>query len=100
MAGVVGVSFEDGEGAVHLLQKDDAGEFMCEGHLAERERGGRSFARSVGESVGGADGQNERLRVAVLMILQKFSQFLRSQLAAAGVEQDDRVGGSRAGFFA
>jgi hypothetical protein len=31
---VVGVAFEDGEGTVNLLEENDAGKFVREGHLA------------------------------------------------------------------
>jgi len=71
-----------------------------QGHFAEGEGGGRGFSGGAGEAVGGADGEDQGLGVAVLMILEELGEFFGAELAAAGVEQDDGVGGAGAGFLA
>lgn len=97
VAGVVGVSFEDGEGAVDLFEEHDAGEFVGQCHFAQGKGGGGGLAGGVGKTVGGADGQDQRLGVAILMVFQELGEFLGGELAAAGVEQNDgmRRTGSR-----
>ena len=74
MTAVVRMTLEDGERAVDLLKQHDAGEFVREGHLPNREVGVGGLAHCIAEAVRGADGEYQRLGVAVLMILQKFSK--------------------------
>lgn len=100
VSGVVGVRFQNGEGAVDLFEQDDAREFVGDGHFAERQDGGSSFAGIVGEAVGRADGEDERLGIAVLVVLQELGEFFGGELPASGVEQDEGVGGARTGLFA
>ena len=69
VATVVRIALEDGEPAVDLLEQHDAGEFVWEGHLPEREVGVGGLARCIAEAVRGADGEYQWLGVAVLMIL-------------------------------
>ena len=52
---------EDGEGAVELFGKDDAGEVVGEGDGAEGEKQAGSGASGGGPSVGGADGEDDGL---------------------------------------
>ena len=82
VAAVVRMALEDGERAVDLLEQHDAGEFVWESHLPEREVGAGGLARCIAEAVRGADGEDQRLGVAVLMILQKFSKLFGRKFLA------------------
>ena len=52
---MIGMMLEDGESAVKLLQQDDAGEFVGEGHLSQRENEGSLAAGFIGEAVAATD---------------------------------------------
>jgi len=97
---MVGVAFEDSEGAIDLLEKHHASEFMGERHFAEREGGVRGFAGGIGEPVSGTDGEDEDLRVAILVVLEELGEFLGGELAPTRVEENDGVGGPGGGLFA
>jgi len=94
------MAFENGEGAINLLEENDAGEFVGQRHLAEGDGGGGGFAGLVGETVGRTDGQHERLRVAVLMVLEKLCEIFGGKRLASRVEEDEGVGGMGPHFFA
>jgi len=100
VAGMVRVAVQDRECPVNLLQQDDAGQFVDERHFAEGERGGGGFVGFVGKAVGGANGQDKGLGVAILMILEKLGEFLGRELLSPGVEENDGVGGARAALVA
>ena len=100
MTGVVRVAFEDGEGAVDLLEKNDAGKFVGESHFAEGKHSAGGFASLIAEAIGGTDGEDDRLGVPVLVGLEEVREFFGGELFSARIEQDERVGGAVAGFFA
>jgi len=54
---MVRMALEDGERAVDLLEQHDAGKFVWEGHLPEREVGVGGLAHSIAEAVRRADGE-------------------------------------------
>ena len=56
VSGVVGMAFQNGKGTVDLLEKNDAGEFVGQGHFPQRKDGSGGFAGFVGETICGADG--------------------------------------------
>ena len=92
MAGVVGVSGEDGEGAVELLGEHDAGQLVGKGHGAEGEQQVGALACFRRPSVCGADGEVEMLRAAVALAPKPRGELLRGHLAAASIEQDELCG--------
>jgi len=76
MPGVVGVTLENRECPVNLFEQDDPGEFVGEGHGTERNGRGSSLPCLQREAVGRADGQNQGLRVAVLVVFEKAGELL------------------------
>src|SRR5438270_338649 len=71
MSRVVRMSLQDCKRAIELFEQHDAGEFMRERHLAEREREVGGVAGGGGESVCRADGEDELLRAAVLLVAEE-----------------------------
>lgn len=94
MAGVVGVTGEDGEGAVDLFGEDGAGEFVGQGDEAEREDKAGVAAGGVGPSVVGPDGEDYRLRAGVAETAEVSGEVLGGELLAAAVEEDEDRGGA------
>lgn len=90
------MAFQNGEGAIDLFEQDDAGEFVGERHFAEGEDGGGGVAGGVGETVSRANGEDEGLGIAILMVFEEAGEFLGGELLAAGVDEDQRVGGAHA----
>ncbi len=90
MPGVVGVISKNREAAIKLLEQDDASQFVCEGHFPQREDEVRGVARLGSESVGGTDGEEQRLSAADLMRFQHLGQFFGSKLTAACIEENER----------
>lgn len=83
VTGVVGVAFEDGEGTVNLLEENDASKFVREGHLAEGKDGTGDIASMIAEPIGRTDGEEERLRIPVLVVLEEAREFFGGQLFPA-----------------
>jgi hypothetical protein len=82
--GVVWVAFQDRESAVDLFEQHDAGEFVWERHLAQRDYGVGGFARGLAEAVGWPDREHKRLGTSVL---QKMRELLGRKLLATRIEQ-------------
>src|SRR5512147_1512827 len=68
VARVVRVALEDCKSPVELLEQDDAGEFVGQGHLAEGEHQVSGVTRFIAEPVGRADGKDQGLGAAVLLV--------------------------------
>jgi hypothetical protein len=98
VAGVVGMSGEDGEGAVELLGEHDAGEFVREGHETEGEGEGGVAERFLRPAVGGADGEVEMLDAGVAFPADPGGELLGGEGAAARIEEDE-LRGSAGRFF-
>src|ERR1700735_3937058 len=65
VAGVIGMSGDDGQGAVDLFGEDDAGELMRQRHRPEGEKQVSAGAGGNGPSVRGTDGEHEILGAGV-----------------------------------
>jgi len=74
--GVVRVSFQNREGAVDLLEQDDAGELVSERHLAKRQHRRGRFSSFDCETVGWTDREDKRLGIAILVMLEELREFL------------------------
>lgn len=85
---MVGVSGEDGGGAVELLGEDDAGELVGEGEAAEGEEEVGALVGGGGPAVGGTDGEDEALGSVVAEAADAGSEVLGGELLAAAIEQD------------
>ena len=94
VAGVVGVVGEDGEGAVDLLGGDGAGEFVGEGHAAERDGAVGAGEGGGGPAVGGADGEEDALGAVVAKPGDERGELFGGEGVAAGVEEEDLRGGA------
>jgi len=92
MSSVVGMMAEDREPAIELLKQHDAGEFVSERHLAEREHQVRGVACFGGEPVGRTNRKDESLCPPHLVRFQHFRELFGSELPAACVEEHE--GGS------
>ena len=87
---MIRVIVQDGEGSVELLQKNDTREFMWQCHFAEREDR-RSFATYFNtETIGTADGKEQRERVQ-LFALEPLGQFFRRKMLASRIQSDETV---------
>ena len=91
------MALKDSEGPVKLLEEDDAGEFVREGHFAEREASGRGFAGGRGETVGPAYGEEDGY-CASHLILDEVGELLGAERLAAGVEKHECVALFGVGF--
>jgi hypothetical protein len=85
MSEMVGVSFPNGEGAVDLLEENDAGEFVGKRHLAQREDEVGRAAGSVREAVGGADSEKKRRERLRLRVGEKLGEFFGRKLLATAI---------------
>ena len=98
VAGVVGVTGEDGEGAVDLFGEDGAGHFMRQGDVAERQDEAGACACGWGPAVGGTDGEDEGLCAGVAKAAEVGGDVIGGKLLSAAVEEDEY--GSGAGGLA
>jgi hypothetical protein len=87
MAGVVGVTREDGEGTVDLFGEDGAGELVGEGNKTEREQQVGAVSGCGGPAVGGAYAEDEALGSGVAELAHANGNFIRRQLASATVQE-------------
>ncbi len=99
MTSVVRVAFQDGEGAVNLLQENDAGEFVGDGHLPQRKDASGRFAGLAGKTIRRTDSQNKRVRIAILMILEELGKFFGGERLAAGIKENQSVSRPSAALF-
>jgi hypothetical protein len=84
----VGAAGEDGEGAVELFGEHDAGEFVGEGHGAERKFLVGALPESVGEAGGVAAEKDEFARAAVAEFAEPFGEGVRIESFSGSVEKD------------
>ena len=92
MAGVVGVSGEDGECAIELLGEHDAGELVGKGHGAEGEQEGGALAGCGRPAIGGADGEVEMLDARVALVAEPCGELLGRKGTAPCVEKNQLCG--------
>jgi hypothetical protein len=74
VAGVVGVALKNGKGAVDLFQQDHSRQLVGERHLSEGEDRGGGGACFIPEAVCWPNGEDERLGIAILMILKELRE--------------------------
>src|SRR6266704_681332 len=92
----VGAAGKNGEGAVELLGEHDAGEFVREGHRAERKLLVGALAETFREAIGAAAEKNQFADAAVAELREPFGEGVRIEIFPGGVEEDD--GGGAVGF--
>ena len=80
---------ENGQRAVDLLGQHDAGQLMGQRDGSKREQQASTRAGGVGPAVSRADGQHQRLRSVVAMPADLRGEFLRRELPAPAVQQDE-----------
>lgn len=81
---------EDGEGAVDLLGKNDAGEGMGQGHGSKRESQLRAGKGGLRPAAGGSDGKDKMLHAGVAPRAEPGRECLGGHLFAAAIEEDDK----------
>src|SRR6185437_10214304 len=90
---VIGVTGEDGDGAVDLLGENDARQAVRQGHGRQRQHEiGLGRSRKP-KTVGAADKEGETLRTAVAKLGEALREAFASELSAAPVETDQFVRG-------
>jgi len=80
---------EDGKGAVELLGKDDAGEFVRHGESRKRKFHVRLGAEVFGKTFGVAAEENELAGAAVAEVAEPASKLRGRELLAGSVEKDE-----------
>ena len=88
---VVRLVAQDGEGAVELLDKDEAHQLVGKGHFAQRDLLVGAVIDLLGESVWAAHDEHQALAAAGHAALQPLAEVHRRALGAVFVEQDDVV---------
>src|SRR5256885_16031901 len=95
----IGATGEDGEGAVQLLGEHDAGEFVREGHRAERKFLVRALAEVIREAVGVAAEKNKLTGATVAEFAEPFGEGVRIEVLSGSIEKDDSGGAVGLEFF-
>jgi len=85
----IGVTGENREGAIDLLGKDDAREFVRHCKSGEGDFLFGASAEGGGEAFGVTAQENELARAAVAQVAEPASKLLRGELLSGSVEQDD-----------
>ena len=98
MAGVVGVSGADGEGAVELLGGNDGGELMGERYAAEGDGLVGALAGGGRPPVGWANGQDEGLDASIEETGDDHGELCGRDLLAGGVGEQQKRTGARGGI--
>ena len=87
MAGVVGVTGEDGECPIDLFGEDDASKLVWKSHAAQREEEIGALASGGGPAVRGAYGEDKLLRAVIAEIAETFGELVGGVLLASTVEE-------------
>lgn len=90
---VVGFAFQNGEGAVQLLNKDKSYHLVAEGHGRERHFRVGAVVHLLREAVWPADDENESFRARGHLFFKAFGEVYRGELLAVFVQKNDLVGG-------
>src|SRR6266446_3479373 len=88
----IGAARKNCEGAVELLGEHDAGEFVREGHRAERKLLVGALAETFREAIGVAAEENQFADAAVAELREPFGEGVRIEIFPGGVEKDDGGG--------
>jgi len=87
MSHMVRMFLENCESAIELFQQNHTSQFVRERQLSHGQREVGLAARLIGESVAGADGEEER-DGRQLLALDKRGQFLRRKLFTPCIEEN------------
>src|ERR1700737_212401 len=90
---VIGMAFENGKGAVELLQQHYPRQFVRQRHPAQRKYQRRRLPCLIRESIGRTHRKQQRERVSLVIVPQKFCQFLGGKLLSPSVQEHQRVAG-------
>src|SRR5260370_5959479 len=91
----IGAAGQNGEGAVELLGEHDAGEFVREGHGAERKFLVSALTECVREAVSVAAEEDEVAGAAVAKFTEPFGKGARIETLPGSVEKHDSGGAAR-----
>ncbi len=89
---VVGLTFDDGAGAIDLLGEGEAYHLVGEGHLRETELFVGTAVNGGGEAVGASDDEDEAAG-SLLLLFEPTGKLDAAVFLAMLVEQDDGVRG-------
>ena len=90
---MVGFAFQNGEGAVKLLDKDESHHLVAEGHGRERHFRVGAVVNFLREAVRPADDENESFCARGHLFFKAFGKIHRCELLAVFVQKNDLVGG-------
>lgn len=93
------MALQDCKCPIDLLQQDDPCQFVRQGHLAERKYQVCGPAGSVAEPIRRADGEEQVLRAAILLVAQQLGKLFRGKLPPPGIKQDQDWRGAAAPGF-
>ena len=90
---MIGFAFQNSEGAVKLLDKDESHHLVAEGHGRERHFGISAVVHLLREAVRPADDENQTFRARGHLFFKAFCKIHRCELLAVFVQKNDLVGG-------
>ena len=90
---MVGFAFQNGEGAIKLLDKDESHHLVAESHGRERHFRVGAVVHLLREAVRPADDENQAFRARGHLFFKAFGEIHGSELLAVFVQKNDLVGG-------